>query len=286
MKRFFISTFLLIGIAFFSFAQNRIIIDDIYVTPNDAQMVNEIQSGKRVKSAYDSNKSTIYRNGAKSIVFIDQNGNQTTAISDTVYIVDGEVYADSVDLYNENDGYYLNGFKGSNSDFEYAERIRKFHNPKYTITIADPGYNDIYFLDDDYWNVYVDGMYATITPTWNNPYWYNYQFSPYSYSNWAWRNNWGYPSYFSWSHYNWSYPYFGNYYGWNDPWYSPWYGGYYGWGGYYGSYYGYGWNYPFYGGYPYYGNNWYSTTNQTARRNYKHSKFESIYTKWIYNCKQ
>ena len=51
------------------------------------------------------------------------------------------------DADDDNTGYYLNGFEGSQSDLEYAERIRRFHNPKFTIHISDPAYTDIYFLD-------------------------------------------------------------------------------------------------------------------------------------------
>lgn len=281
MKRYLIFTyFMLFGLSL-GFAQSGKVIDDIYVTPNDAQMVNEVKASKKAKERKESQQSAIYRNGAREIVFIDQYGNKTTAISDTVYIVDNEVYADTI---VDEEGYYLNEFKGSKSDFEYAERIRKFHNPRYTITIADPGYNDVYFLDNNYWNVYMDGMYSTITPTWNNPYYWDYQYSPFSYNSWAWRYNWGYPSWGSYYGMGWSNPWYSGYYGWGghygwgggwyDPWYSPWYSSYYGWGGYgwgypyYGGYYGYG-----YGGYPYYGGGlgyggWYDTTTQTSRRNH------------------
>ncbi len=282
MKRFLIFANLFIFGLSLGYAQSGRIIDDIYVTPNDAQMVQEVKSASKAKTKKQKPaQSAVYRNGAREIVFIDQNGNRTTAVSDTVYIVDGELIADSLeaDSLSLDEGYYLNGFSGSKSDLEYAERIRRFHNPRYTITIADPGYNDIYFLDDNYWNVYIEGMYATITPTWTNPLWFSYQNSPFSYNSWAWRNNWGYPYYSGW----------GGYYGWNgynswgsyyDPWYSgyygwggyydPWYSGYYGWGyPYYGGYYGwggYGWDYPYYGGY--YGGGWNNSTNQTSRRNY------------------
>lgn len=267
MKRYLIFIyFMLFGLSL-GFAQSGKIIDDIYVTPNDAQMVNEVKTSKIAKERVSQDsESAVYRNGAREIVFIDQYGNRTTAISDTVYIVDGEMSADSV-IYDNEEGYYLNEFNGSESDLEYAERIRRFHNPKYTITIADPGYNDIYFLDDDYWNVYVDGMYATVTPTWNNPYYWNYQWVPYSYSSWAWRANWGYPSW-------------GSYYGWGGyprhsgfgygGWYDPWHSGYYGWGGGYGWGDYYGWGYPYYGGYygwdyPYYGwgGGYYSSYNSS-----------------------
>lgn len=280
MKRLILLANLIALSLLWSFAQSGAVIDDVYLSPNDAQM---IKAAKPEKIKIDNqNQSTIIRNGAREIVFIDKDGNRTTAISDTVYIIDGEVYADT--LYVEEpdyeEGYYLNGFTGSESDFEYAERIRRFHNPRYTITIADPGYSDIYFLDDNYWNVYIDGMYATITPTWTNPYWWNYNYSPYSYNSWAWRHNWGYPS---WSSFGWG-GYYGLGYSHYGGWYDPWYSGYYGWGnhlgfgwgGYYGwgsPYYGghYGWGYPYYNGYWGYGSA-YQTSNQSFRKNYTASR--------------
>ena len=226
MKRFSLLISFLIALVSSGFAQSKKIIDDIYVTPNDAGMVKEVQTAKKTVR-----EKPAYKNGAREIIFIDRNGKRTTAVTDTVYVMDDTVN-DSIETVDtvETEGEYLRGFKGSQQDLEYAERIRRFHNPRYTITIADPGYNDIYFLDENDWNVYVDGIYATITPTWTNPYWFNYQYFPYGYSSWGWRNS--LYSSFGWGYY--------------DPWYSPWsswYGGYgYGWGGYYD------WGYPYYGG--------------------------------------
>ncbi len=285
MKRLFI----LVNLVFFGLslglAQSGEIIDDIYITPNEASMVKEARKARTVKQKTPSlPHSTIYRDGAREIVFIDEYGNRTTVLADTLYVIDGELIADTmvVDTVEiDEEGYYLNGFRGSQSDYEYAERIRRFHNPRFTITIADPGYNDIFFLDNNYWNVYIDGIYATITPTWTNPYWWNYQYSTFSYNSWAWRYNWGYPYYSGWglgSYYHWGYPYYGGWYGGLYDYYSPWSswyygyygpGSYYGWGyPYYGGYYGYGSYYPYYYGgyYPYYGGAWYNTTNQTSRR--------------------
>lgn len=270
MKRFIFIANLILFAFQFSFAQSGKIIDDIYVSPNDAQMVKELTSAKKAKAKNTDNESVVYRNGAKEIVFIDQNGNKTTAVSDTVYIVNNKVKADSIvsDTTENEKGYYLNGFNGTKSDLEYADRIHRFHDPRYTITIADPGYNDIYFLDNDYWNVYMDGMYATITPTWTNPYWWNYEYAPFSYGSWAWRLNWGYPLYGSWGWgwNGWYDPWMMDYYGWYNPWYYGMYGG--GWFGWdypwYGGYYG--WGYPYYGGYGFYGNHYYSQDRRGSSR--------------------
>lgn len=144
---------------------------------------------------------------------------------------------DTVANYNQQgqEGQYVNGFNGSESDYEYAERIRRFHNPRFLVHISDPAYSDIYFLNNYDWNVYTNGYEAWVTPTWTNPYYFNYMYSPFSY----------YPS--------WGMGY-GRFNSWYDPWYSGWGGfgysnyGYY--GGYnngYNNYYGYGGGY--YGGY-------------------------------------
>lgn len=124
--------------------------------------------------------------------------------------------------YDDGEGYYLNGFNGSQSDYEYATRIRRFHNPRFTITIGDPGYNDIYFLNSSDWNVYIDGPYAWVTPTWSNPWYWNYTWAPASYGSWTWRMypwgpywgggiswNWGY----NWGWNSWYYPHYHHYHG-------------------------------------------------------------------------
>ncbi len=139
---------------------------------------------------------------------------------------------------NGDDGYYLNGFNGSQSDYEYALRIRRFHNPKFTISISDPFYSDIYFLDNNDWNVYISDNYAWVTPTWTNPWYWDYMWSPYSYTSWSWRWNlgpwgfsFGYDPLYRWGGYWGGYwdGYWSGYWGWNRPYfhhhhyYSPYY---------------------------------------------------------------
>ncbi len=209
--------------------QSKEIVDDIYFKPGDA-----IKQSKRPVTT----KKPVYKNGAKEIVFIERGQKVEIVTPDTTVLL-----GEANDSTEQEKGYYLNGFNGTQSDMEYAERIRKFHNPKYRVFIGDPAYNDIYFLNNFDWNVYVEDNYAYVTPTWTNPYWFDYTFSPNSY--WGW-NRWGY-----------GYPYYGGYggyYGWgNYPWaYNNYWGGYGGmYGGWYGSYYGgmygYGMGYPYYG---------------------------------------
>ncbi|GAB1415193.1 hypothetical protein MASR2M117_05990 [Paludibacter sp.] len=243
--------------------------DDIYFKPSD---VNKAIVSNKNKSVRPN-----YKNGAKEIIYLNsKKENKIIFDNDTVYILsanDGKTSSDEQTDSIGEEGYYLNGFKGSDIEYEYAERIRRFHNPKFTIHISDPQFTDIYFLDNYNWNVYVDGSYAWVTPTWTNPYWNNYYWSPYSYNSWYWRSNWyGWHSPYYYDNWYYSYP-------WNYGYYGGHYGGYYGWNSpYYHSYYYGGW------GYPHYGHNmgYYPGWNQTVvKSNKNHS--EAYRRKEYYN---
>jgi hypothetical protein len=280
--------FPLVGIS-----QNQVsTFDDIYFKANDAKNIEKTQIVKQTPNQQSIN----YKKGAKEIVFIekkiikpaivhdtvyvvgqasdmkqnfesekrnfkDKNGDSQLVIHDTIYVT--EQLNDSID-YNSDQGHYLNGFNGNQTDLEYAERIRRFHNPRYAIFIGDPRYNDIYFLNNNDWNVYVDDSYAYVTPTWTNPYWWNYNLNPYGYGNWGWGfgNSWYSPySYYS---------------GWYNPWgYNGFYGGF---GGYYGDYFGYDGYYGY--GYPYYGygyGNWMGYNNRNENYNEANRRSQTNY---------
>ena len=113
-------------------------------------------------------------------------------------------------------GEWVNGFEGSQDDYEYAMRIVRFRSPAYAIPISSPLYWDVVYgaFPSWDWNVYDDGLYAYVFPTYTNPLW------------WDWRWNWSIAG-----------PRWGYGWGWHSPWYyggwysSYWYGGY--WGGWY-----------------------------------------------------
>lgn len=110
--------------------------------------------------------------------------------------------------------YYYSEDSDEYYDYEYATRIKRFHQD-----CGDFGY------------------YA---PVYTNTYWGGY------YPGFSMGFGWGWPSsYFSLSYnYGWGYPYYGYYdpwYSWYDPWYYPYYG--------YGSSYWMGYNHGYYNGY-------------------------------------
>ncbi|HEY5499022.1 MAG TPA: hypothetical protein VIK20_01425 [Bacteroidales bacterium] len=119
--------------------------------------------------------------------------------------------------------------------FEYAERVRRFHDPKFTTHITDEEYLDIYIEDGADVDVYyVDNN----SNGWMSPFYFD---------------NFYYPRYgYRWNNYNMYYNPWG-YSSWGF--YDPWYAGSYGWDyGFGGSYYGYGYGYSGYYGYGGYNN--------------------------------
>lgn len=123
---------------------------------------------------------------------------------------------------------WVNGFDGSESDYEYAMRIVRFRNPRYAIPVSSPLYWDVVYGGALWpsweWNIYDDGMYAYVFPTSSN--WY--------YSDYMMGRHYGWGHYPYYSHYHHHHHYV-NYWGWSwygSMWYDPWFNPYiYGYGG-------------------------------------------------------
>lgn len=246
-----------------SMAQSYYIEDDIYYTPGEENPVieqkkkeKEAEAAAAATTATATNTTSLERDvdeynrrgsyNDEANTYTDATDGTTTGTTFTYYS-DEVAPGDTVYIQPE-EGYYLNDFNGSLNDYEYTIRIHRFYDPRYAISIGDPAYTNIYFLDSNDWNVYIDGNYAWVTPTWTNPWYWNYMWAPYSYSSWAWRWNYGWTSwgfYDPWYYsYGWGYPYYG-YYGWGYPYY--------------------GWNHPHYGWH----NDWYYTANGRGPRQWR-----------------
>ena len=90
---------------------------------------------------------------------------------------------------NEDEG-WVNGFEGSDSDYEYAMRIVRFRNPRYAIPVSSPLYWDVVHGGALWpswdWNIYDDGMYAYVFPTSSNWLYWDYMTSyPFGWSPWG-----------------------------------------------------------------------------------------------------
>lgn len=123
---------------------------------------------------------------------------------------------DTMVYFNDETGYWVNGFSGSSYDQDYAERLAKFHGPFRGIPYWSPLYTQVVYFSGPDWNVYLDGDYAYVFPSWSNRFYSNFYYGGYR-PYWNMSFGFGYP-----------------YYGWYDSWYNP----YFGFGGYY-PYWGY-----------------------------------------------
>lgn len=244
MKRNVLASLLLACLPLVGMAQN---VDDLYYVPKKSS-AKEVQSTQEVKQTV---KSSVSRNGGKTVVVRDADGavrnvdeynrrytsrdNEFSASGDTLYI-DEKPYDER--------GEWVNGFNGTGDDYEYAMRIVKFRNPRYAIPVSSPLYWDVVYggLYPSWdWNVYNDGFYAYVFPSYTNRLWWDWRFS-----SWGWGGYWGlgyYSWYSPWYYRSWYSPYwydryyYGYYGAWGYPYYYDRYYGYSGWGRSYRNYY-------------------------------------------------
>jgi len=124
---------------------------------------------------------------------------------------------DTILYYNEDTGYWVDGFRGSSFDRSYAERIIRFRPHTVRVPYFSPFFSEVVFFNHYDWNVYVDGGYAYVFPTWTNR-WYDHYFV----------NRWFWPSSFSLG-WHWGSPFHA----------SGWWSG---WGPVWGAGWGFGWS--------------------------------------------
>lgn len=67
----------------------------------------------------------------------DAKDNEFAMEDDTLYVKEKAV--------SDPDGEWVNGFNGSQDDYEYAERIIRFRNPRFAVSISSPLYWDIVY---------------------------------------------------------------------------------------------------------------------------------------------
>ena len=83
--------------------------------------------------------------------------NEFTYENDTLYIQE-KPYLEQ--------GEWINGFEGSQEDYDYAMRIIRFRSPRFAVSISSPYYWDIISLGyTTGWSVFDTGMYAFAFPT-------------------------------------------------------------------------------------------------------------------------
>ena len=260
MKRVFFTALMLVGISLSASAQQ----DDLYFVPKKKAKTESAQTSvtetKEASATSANDKTLSVTNVASTGLNIDEDtynrrGSYLTeqgdavsefAMSDEGFVLITEegdtmwLNTDTLRLTRvTEDENWVNGFKGSDSDYEYAMRLIRFRNPRYTVPVSSSLYWDVVHgaalcPGIRHWNVYDDGYYAYIFPTPDNYYYWDYM-SGYPYGGHWWPMD-------GWLMYGGV---------WYDPWFNPHFpGSYYGFGGYHVGWLP-GWHHgPYPGGHP------------------------------------
>lgn len=240
MKKILLTIIALTGIVSNTPAQH----DDLYFVPKKKKAVTEIKADEQSSASSDekilpvstsgnglqidadtyNRRGSYLTNDGTTVAEFAMNDNGFTIVTeegDTTFIP-----SDTLNLTRVGDDPgWINGFDGSDSDYEYAMRIIRFRNPRYAIPVSSPLYWDVVYGNTLWpsweWNIYDDGFYAYAFPTESNWLYWDYLMG-YPYGWHSWGSYWGY--------HNWHYAHhWGHHYGYHYGWYDPWYHGHYGW---------------------------------------------------------
>lgn len=243
--------------------------DDLYFVPSkDKQEKKETPLRKEPAKQV----TNIYTSPGTTVVVRDRNGrtrdvdeyNRRYDARDNDFVMDNDTLYIKEKSYSDLDGEWVTGeFNGTQDDYEYAERIIRFRNSRFAVSISSPLYWDLVYGTYSWdWNVYTDGMYAYAFPTFSNPLWWDWRYGSHA---WGWNYSWGWN--YGWG---WNRPYYG--WGYCPSYWGGWHGAY--WGGWYGGYWGHHHNYWHGGsgwGRPYYAGR--SVTNGNNRSYYSGSRY-------------
>ena len=266
MRRKVLASMLFAFLPWLAMAQST---DDLYFIPKKEKKTEVSQKvgvvpkevSNKTVNEMPANTAIVVKDVKGNVRDVDEYNRRYTSRDNTFTYEDDTLYIEEKP-YGER-GEWVNGFQGSDMDYEYAMRLVRFRNPRYAIPISSPLYWDVVYgaLPSWDWNVYDDGMYAYVFPTYTNRLWWDWRWSTGFYGpGWGFSFSWHSPWYSSW--------YSPWYYG---GWYSPWYAGH--WGGYWGGYWGAGWYHHHHHHYPYYGwnNGWY----RSGHTDYRPGRYQS-----------
>lgn len=242
MRNKVLASMLLAFLPWLAMAQSN---DDLYFIPKKENKVENTDkvgvvpkevSNKTVHDLPESVTPVVVKDVKGNVRNVDEYNRRYTS-RDNKFSYQNDTLVIEEKPYGER-GEWVNGFQGSQMDYEYAMRIVRFRNPRYAIPISSPLYWDaVYGAFPSWdWNVYDDGLYAYVFPTYTNSLWWDWRWSSGFYGpGWGWYSPYYYSSWYS--------PWYGGYWGYGGHW---GFGGYWG-GGYWAGYWGPGWHNPYYG---------------------------------------
>ena len=202
MKKIVLFSLMMACLPFMALAQSGN--DDLYYIPKKKEKKVE------AKTVVKKEQTSVMGNGTQvtaPIVVRDVNGNtrdldeynrryssrenEFSYENDTLYIQE-KPYLEQ--------GEWVNGFVGSQEDYDYAMRIIRFRSPSFAVSISSPFYWDIISLGySSNWNVFDTGMYAFAFPTFSNNWWWDWRYNRmtsfrYYPSSWWYGSSWYYSS--------------------------------------------------------------------------------------------
>lgn len=139
--------------------EKKVVTTNIYTSPGTTVVVQDRKGNKRDMRDVDEYNRRY-----------DAKDNEFAMEDDTLYVKEKAV--------SDPEGEWVNGFNGSQDDYEYAERIIRFRNPRFAVSISSPLYWDIVYGTNSWdWNVYTDGFYAYAFPTFTNRLWWDWRYN-------------------------------------------------------------------------------------------------------------
>ena len=182
MRRKVLASMLFAFLPWLAMAQST---DDLYFIPKKEKKTEVSQKvgvvpkevSNKTVNELPSNTAIVVKDVKGNVRDVDEYNRRYTS-RDNTFTYDNDTLYIEEKPYNER-GEWVNGFQGSDMDYEYAMRIVRFRNPRYAIPISSPLYWDVVYgaFPSWDWNVYDDGMYAYIFPTYTNRLWWDWRWS-------------------------------------------------------------------------------------------------------------
>lgn len=202
MKTKVCASLLVACLPWLAMAQN----DDLYFVPTETgtQAVTKQTTETSTAYSFSPASTVVVKDVDGNVRDIDEYNRRYTSRDNTFSVQNDTLYI-AEKPYGER-GEWINGFDGSQADYEYAMRIIRFRSPAYAIPVSSPFYWDVvYSLPSWDWNIYEDGIYAYVFPTYTNPWWWDWWwywgisgprwywgwYSPWYYGSWYWSGYWG-----------------------------------------------------------------------------------------------
>ncbi|KAA6317954.1 hypothetical protein EZS27_031973, partial [termite gut metagenome] len=171
--------------------------DDLYYIPEKALTKKEVKTTATTIYATPQTTIVIGDRQTRKIRDVDEYNRRYGSSSDQLESNGNTLYIEEKKATDRGDGEWINGFNGSQDDYEYAGRIIRFRNPRYAVHVSSPLYWEVvYGLNSWDWNVYTDGWYAYAFPAFPNRLWWDWRFNSFgtgwgSYYSWNYAGSWG-----------------------------------------------------------------------------------------------